>query len=187
MIACPNCRTVLPVQNANTGVFHRCQVCRARIRTELFNAFYRPLAQGVTGEHIQEQGQAECYYHPGKKAVAPCSGCGRLLCALCEVSLDGRSLCMPCLQAGQSHGRIESIENKRILYDRLAMALALWPLLFIFITPFTAPAVVYTVLRYWRAPGSILPHTRIRFIIALLIAVLQLAGWAFFLTWVISR
>ena len=177
----------MPVQSANTGVFHRCQVCRTRLRTELFNAFYRPLAEGATGERIQIQGQAECYYHPGKKAVAPCAGCGRLLCALCEVSMDGRSLCMECLQAGRSRGNIESIEHKRILYDNLALPLAVWPLLFFIIIPITAPAAIYVALRYWRAPGSLLPRTRIRFIVAILIAVMQLVGCAFFVAWMVSR
>jgi hypothetical protein len=187
MIACPNCRAILPVLMINTGKLHDCPQCRTRVRAEVFNAFHRPVIQGPAGEHVQEQGQAECFYHPGKKAVAPCAGCGRLLCALCEVPMDGRSLCMNCLQAGQSKGRIEKLENRRFLYDNLALYLAFWPMFFIFITPFTAPAVIYIVLRYWTAPGSLLARTRFRFVLALLMGVLQLAGWVILLVWFLSR
>jgi hypothetical protein len=187
MIACPNCQVILPVQMINTGRLHRCPKCRTRVRADLFNAFYRPLEKGTTAQHVQEQGQAECFYHPGKAAVAPCAGCGRLLCALCEVPMDGRSFCLACLQAGRSKGRIETLQNKRLLYDRLALSLAFWPILFFFITPVTAPAAIYVVLRYWRAPGSILGRSRFRFILALLLAIGQLAGWGIFLVWFLGR
>jgi hypothetical protein len=36
------------------------------------------------------------------------------------------------------------------------------------------------VVRYWRAPGSIIPRTKIRFILAFAIACLQIAAWALF-------
>lgn len=149
---------------------------------DLFNAFFRPDDQPALGEHVQEQGQAECFYHPGKKAVVACAGCGRLLCALCEVPSDnGHSLCMNCLSATQKGAGAVRFDNSRMLYDSLALYLAFLPLLFVFITIVTAPVVIYIVLRYWRASGSIVPRTRIRFIIALLMAVLQLAGWVILL------
>ncbi len=184
MIACPNCRAIMPAQIVNSAELHYCPTCRSRVRADLFNAFYRPMDRVVMGEHIQEQGQAECFYHPGKKAVVPCAACGRLLCSLCEVPFDGQRLCMNCLRAGQSKGRIESLENSRFLYDSLALYLAFLPMFFIFITLVTAPAAIYVVLRYWNAPASFLPRTRFRFVVALIMAVVQLAGWVFFLAWV---
>jgi hypothetical protein len=42
-------------------------------------------------------------------------------------------------------------------------------------------------LRYWRAPGSILGRSRFRFILALLLAIGQLAGWGIFLVWFLGR
>ena len=177
----------MPAGMVNTGDFDRCTQCLTRVRADLFNAFNRPVDEPLTGEPIQAQGQAECFYHPGKKAVVPCAACGRLLCALCEVRFDGQSLCMGCLQAGRSKRRIENLEDSRFLYDSLALHLALWPMVFIFITLITAPAVVYVVLRYWNAPTSLLPRTRYRFILAILVAIVQLAGWVIFFVWFLSR
>jgi hypothetical protein len=133
------------------------------------------------------QGQAECFYHPGKKAVAHCTDCGRLLCALCEVPFDGHSLCMGCLQDGRNKGRIANLEDSRILYDSLALYLALLPMFFFFFTLITAPATIYVVLRYWNAPTSLLPRSRFRFLLAMLIAIVQIAGWVIFLVWFFSK
>ena len=187
MIACPNCQVILPVQMINTGRLDPCPQCRTRLRADLFNAFYRPVEAGTTGQRVQEQGQAECFYHPGKQALVPCAGCGRLLCALCEVPMDGRSFCLTCLQAGRNKGRIDALQNKRLLYDRLALTLAFWPIFFFFITPITAPAAIYVALRYWRTPGSILAHNRFRFVLAILLALAQLTGWGIFLVRLLGR
>jgi hypothetical protein len=175
------------MQNINTGGIRRCPECLARVQADLFNAFVRPVGQALTGQPVQIPGQAECFYHPGKKAVAPCAGCGRLLCALCEVPFDGQSLCMGCLQSGRSKGRIANLEDSRVLYDSVALYLAFLPMFFFFITPITAPAVVYVALRYWSAPTSVLPRTRYRFVLALLIAFAQIVGWVVFLVWFFSR
>jgi hypothetical protein len=187
MIACPRCRTIMPGQIVNTGSLHPCPECLVKVRADLFNAFNRPVGQTATGDPVQAQGQAECFYHPGKQAVVPCAACGRLLCSLCEVVFDGNSFCMSCLQAGRSKRRIEHLENSRFLYDSLALYLALWPMIFIFVTLITAPAVIYVVLRYWKAPASLLPRTRYRFILSLLVAIVQMAGWVIFFVWFFTK
>jgi hypothetical protein len=177
VIACPQCRTVQPAAVANTGRLHGCPGCGAQLRVDLFNAFYQTPAVGVTGETVGVQGEAECFYHPGKKAVVPCAGCGRLLCALCDVEFDGRHLCLNCLQAGRDKKKFAVLENERPLYDSIALALAFYPLLFLFPTLITAPAAVYVALRYWKRATSLLPRTRVRYILALLLAGMQIAGW----------
>jgi hypothetical protein len=168
------------VQIANTGLLHECPECRTQIRAELFNAFHRPVEYGRIGQQIHSPGQAECFYHPGKMAGSPCSNCGRLLCALCEIPIDGRILCTNCLQTGQDKHNIQSLGQNRVLYDSLALHLAFWPLilfpLFIF-TLFTAPAVIYIVVRYWHKNSSILPRSKFRFVLAFLLAVAQMVSW----------
>ncbi len=189
MIACPNCRTILPADFANTGLLHKCPKCLNQIRAELFNAFLRPVDPGKNAAHVQVQGQAECYYHPGKMAVTPCSGCGRLLCALCEIPFDGRTLCTNCLQSGRNSRQIPSLDRTRFLYDNLALALAVWPVIllpFIFFTFITAPAAIYVVLRYWGSSKSILPRTKYRFVLAFLLAVAQLVGWVIIIVGILS-
>jgi hypothetical protein len=144
---------------------------------DLFNAFYQAPAVGVAGETVSAQGEAECFFHPGKKAIVPCSGCGRLLCGLCDVEFEGRHLCLNCLQAGRARQKIVALENQRPLYDSIALALAFYPLLFVFPTLITAPAAVYVVLRYWKRATSLLPRTRVRYVLALLLAGVQIVGW----------
>lgn len=147
------------------------------LRGDVFPAFYRAPASPVMGAAVQVQGEAECFNHPGKQAVAACSACGRLLCSLCEIDIEGQTLCIHCLQSGREKQKITSLDNKRTLFDSLALNLAFWPLLFIFPTLVTAPAAIYITLRYWKAPGSVLPRSRFRFVLAFVLALLQIAGW----------
>ena len=94
---------------------------------------------------------------------------------------------MGCLQDGRNKGRIANLEDSRILYDSLALYLALLPMFFFFFTLITAPATIYVVLRYWNAPTSLLPRSRFRFLLAMLIAIVQIAGWVIFLVWFFSK
>ncbi len=170
----------MPLEIANTGHFHACPQCNTRTRADLFNAFHRPTDQGKTGEQVQAQGEAECFYHPGKKAVVACSGCGRLLCALCEIPWDGRTLCTRCLKAGRQKQQIQTLESGRTHYDSIALHLAFWPMLFFWFTLFTAPAAIFVVLRYWKHTKSIVPRTRFRHVLAFLLASGQVTGWILF-------
>jgi DNA-directed RNA polymerase subunit M/transcription elongation factor TFIIS len=180
VIACPNCRTLLSAEIANTGRLYACPNCGTHTRADLYNAFHRPVDRGQNGEAVQVQGEAECFYHPGKKAVAACSGCGRLLCALCEIDWDSRILCTRCLQAGRQKQQIQTLERGRTHYDSIALHLAFWPLIIWPFTIITAPAVIFVVLRYWKHTKSIVPRSRYRHVLAFLLAGGQISGWVFF-------
>jgi len=177
VIACSNCRAIQPVSHVNTGRIHPCPQCKTPLLTDIYPAFLRGLETVRPATAVQEQGQAECFNHPGQQAVIPCAACGRLLCALCEVNLDGRSLCMSCLSADRDRQRISSLQNHRTLYDSIALALAFWPMLFVFPTIITAPASLFFVWRYRKAPTSILPRSRLRLWLAALLAIIQIVGW----------
>ncbi|HEX5398354.1 MAG TPA: hypothetical protein VFY06_04825, partial [Verrucomicrobiae bacterium] len=112
------------------------------------------------------------------KAVRPCDGCGRFLCALCDCELDDAHFCPTCLEAGKTRGKIKSLDNQRTLYDSIALSLAILPMLILYFTIITAPMALFVAIRYWKAPRSILRRTRIRAIAAIGIALLQIAGWA---------
>lgn len=183
MIACQNCHTELPDSFVNTGQLHQCPKCQAKIRVDLFNAFFKAPVPGQPADTIVQQGQAECFYHPGKTAVGACSSCGRLLCALCNVQWETSNMCMSCLQIGQRKRRITSLENDRVLYDNIALSVAVIPILsFWMLTFLTGPIAIYLSVRYWRTPLSILPRTRIRFILAIVVSGAQVAGWTLLLS-----
>jgi hypothetical protein len=164
------------------GVFNQpdfapCPACGVPLLTEVFPALFRKTSAGQTGEAVIIEGESSCFYHPQKKAVLPCEGCGRFLCALCDCSLHGKHYCPTCLEAGKTKGKIKSLENQRTLYDQVALSLAILPLIFFYFTLVTAPMALFVAIRYWNAPRSILRRTRIRFIIAIVIALLEIAGW----------
>ena len=80
--------------------------------------------RGRRGEAVMVEGESSCFYHPQKKAVVPCQGCGRFLCALCDCGLHGEHFCPACLEVGRQKGRITRLESQRTLYDAIALAVA---------------------------------------------------------------
>jgi hypothetical protein len=164
----------------NTGSLTACPSCNSLLRADVFPAVYRSPPVSYSSETLQMSNEAGCFYHPGKKAVTPCTACGRFVCALCDVALNGRHLCPACFEKGKSRRKIKSLENHRTCYDTIALMVAAVPILLYFITLFTAPLAIYLTVRHWNTPSGIIPRTRIRFILAFLIAGLQIAAWILF-------
>ena len=171
----------------NRREFGPCPACSVPLMGEIFPALFRKTSAGQSGEAIMLEGESSCFYHPQKKAVLPCDGCGRFLCALCDCPLHGKHFCPGCLEAGRTKGKIKSLENQRTLYDSIALALAIYPLLIFYFTLITAPMTLFIAIRYWNAPQSILRRTKIRFIAAIVIALLEIAGWIVLFTSIATR
>jgi hypothetical protein len=187
LIQCPSCRAWLVGGPFNQPGFAPCPACGVPLRTEVFPALFRKISAGQSGEAVMVEGESSCFYHPQKKAVLACDGCGRFLCALCDCPLHGQHFCTTCLEAGQTKGKIKGLENQRTLYDSVAMALAIWPLIFFLVfvaLPYlyfgfltiTGLMALYVVIRHWKAPPGIVRRTKIRFIIALIIALLEIGS-----------
>lgn len=188
VVKCPKRQCQAPLDSGilNSGRLTPCALCGSPVQAEVFPALFRSAAHGVDGERIFIEDEASCFYHPQKKAVRPCDGCGRFLCALCDCELNGQHYCPSCLEAGRKKGKIKSLENRRVNYDSLALALVLWPLLlsltvvlyFSFLaTIFTAPAAIFIAIRHWNSPRSFVHRTKARLVIAIIIGVLELIGW----------
>lgn len=189
LIQCPKCHASLLAGMFNQPELEPCPSCRAPLQTEVFPAYFRRLSPGKTGEEILIEGESGCFYHPKKKAVQPCEMCGRFLCSLCDCELNGQHLCPSCLEAGKTKGKIRNLDNQRILYDRIALAFAIYPVAVFclyYFTFITAPVALYIAIRYWNAPRSIVQRTRIRHVCAILIALLQIGIWIFVLVFGIS-
>jgi hypothetical protein len=177
-VACTRCKMPLPEFVVNRGEFVPCPECAALLRVEVFPALFRAQVQGQEAEALLDEAESSCFYHPAKRAVVPCEACGRFLCALCDVELRGQHLCPSCLEIGKSKGKLKTLQNNRVLYDNAALALALLPILIFWTTLITAPVALFVALRYWKAPSSLLPRTKIRFIFAIVIAIVQMLVWA---------
>jgi hypothetical protein len=177
---CPECQTPVLESALNQYRLTPCNGCSSLLEVEVFPALFRQNAPGQTGEVLLADGESACFYHANKKAVLPCHSCGRFLCALCDCELNGEHFCPACLEAGKTKGKIKNLENQRTLYDSIALMLAVLPLatvVFWFFTPITAPIALFMSIAYWNAPRSIIHRTKIRYVIALVFAVLQIAGW----------
>lgn len=176
-VLCVGCGRNLPPDFENAEEFGACPSCLERVRVFAFPALHRadlptPAAPAIAS------GEASCFYHAHKQAVVACDSCGRFLCALCDIEIGESHRCPTCLETGKRKGKLELIENRRVLYDGLALTVAIVPILFWPLTLLSAPAALFLVVRHWRKPLSILPRTRIRFVLAGLIALAQICGWA---------
>ncbi len=182
-IRCTGCgfplsNDVLEAGNA-AHQFRPCRFCGSETMALVFNAMFVPPSVPTAAEMAAGVGDATCFYHSSKRAVAPCSQCGRFLCALCSVELSGAVWCPECLEAGRTRKRVVNLENQRTLYDSIALALATWPALFFFYPSLvTAPAALFISIFYWKRPTSIVRrHPRVRLVIALILSLIQVAAW----------
>lgn len=186
LIHCSKCNAALLDGVFNLPRLAPCPSCAAPLQIEVFPAMFRRSTPGRAGENILVDGEAGCFYHPQKKAVLPCDGCGRFLCALCDCEMDGHHYCPACLDAGRNKGKIKNLQNSRTLYDSIALALVVVPLVLTLSVVFafagllsivTAPIAIYIAIRYWNTPTSITRRTRARFVAAIVIASLEIVGW----------
>lgn len=178
MISCTKCDAPLPRQLRNSQQLVRCTACKSELKADVYPAVYRESQGSRAGETLQEDKEAGCFYHPRKKAVLSCSTCGRFLCQICDVELNGRHLCPSCLESGKTRRKIKNLEDHRTRYDKIALTIAVVPILTVWLTIISAPIALYLTIRYWKAPLGIIPHTRVRFMAAFLISGAQILGWS---------
>lgn len=177
-IRCGACSWPLPPESWNRESTVACPGCGARSRVAAFPAIVRVPA-GAAPEALAAETEASCFYHSQNRAASPCDECGRFLCRLCELDVDGRRICPGCFTAGVRGRKIQEADTKRTMYDSVALALATLPV-FLFWPVFgTAPASLFLVIRHWNSPRSIVPRTRIRFYLAALFALAEIGGVGF--------
>ncbi len=186
-VSCTKCRGILPESVFNTAGFEQCPSCNSLLQVTTFSALLRSFGASALEASIAE-GETACFYHQQKRAVVLCDACGRFLCALCDVDFGGQHLCPVCLEVGKKKGRIKNLQNHRILYHQTALSLAILPLLVFWLTLFTAPVVIYLVIRFWNAPGSITgQRTKPHLVGAGLVALAEITGWIFAFYYLATR
>ena len=177
-LECGNCGGKLSLALSGPTVRTDCNHCWTDVVVEAFPALLEEKPAGRAGEDRLIEGESGCFYHPEKKAVIPCAACGRFLCSLCDIEFGDRHLCPKCLESGASKGTFARLKRETVLYDEIAIALAVYPMLIFYFTLLTAPAAIYYSLRHWNKPLSVIPRSRWRFAAALGLAGLQVAAWA---------
>ena len=187
VLPCPRCQAPLPWQSLRADLAIPCGGCGTSVLGILFPSFLRDPAKGEAASDLRDETEASCFYHAGKEAVVACENCGRFLCALCQVEIAGRRLCVPCVDSARKSGRLRELTRHRVMYDEIALALAVVPMLCPPLTVFTAPASLFYAVRHWRSPLSILPRTRVRFVAAIGLSLPQVAAWVVLFVWLLTK
>jgi hypothetical protein len=184
-VPCARCSMPLPDRAPVTDELTRCTLCGAENRVRVFPAAFE------SGPHVRPEaaleGEAACFDHPGKRAVAACSHCGRFVCQLCAVEFGKEIWCPACVTSRAGRAAEANLETSRTLHDSIAlcvplMSLVIWPL-----TIITGPGVVVYSIVKWRAPLSLVRRFRWRFVAAILIGLAQMAGWLVLIVYVLLR
>ncbi len=175
-IQCGKCSAGIHAGLLASGLAAACPMCETELRAVFFPAFFKPAAADGAGAAVAAEGESGCFFHPRKPALHPCDGCGRFLCALCNIDFAGRHLCPTCIEAGKTKGKMADLENRRVLYDNIALAVSLLPLTcfglyFMFIT---GPLAVALSLWFWNRPTSLFRRNKWRFVAAILLGLTEL-------------
>lgn len=188
LLTCPHCETDLPVDRVTVGGPFDCPKCQRKQELKVFPAFFRADQIDTGGREGVNEGEASCYFHPGKKAARICDGCGVFICSLCDIDTGKEHLCPMCLEKGTTSRKLSHLRRDGFLYDGLALALALIPLtVFFWFAGFvTIPASLYFAIRYWNKPGGIIPRGKWRLVLAIVLALAQIIMGIVFVSLIVS-
>jgi len=184
-ILCARCDASLPEWELSAGAA-TCIQCGSPNTVRAFPALLRAPASAAAAEAAIE-GEAACFDHPTKRAVAACHQCGRFVCQLCAVDFGPEVLCPSCVATGRGKARAANPETSRTLYDSIALLMPLVSLCFFPFTLITAPgAVVFSFLR-WSRPLSLVRRNRWRFVAAIMAGVVETALWIWLVVYLVAR
>ena len=184
-VPCARCSMPLPKWELATGDAANCPSCGSRNTVRLFPA---ALAQAnASRAETALEGEAACFDHPGKRAVAACQQCGRFVCQLCAVQFGSGVWCPSCVAASSGKARQANSETSRMLYDTWALLipfalLLVWPL-----TLLSGPAVAALAIMKWRQPISLVRRNRWRFGVGLAVALVQGGLWVLLIWYLVAK
>jgi hypothetical protein len=149
-----------------------CTSCGASNQVRIFPAAFRDDRHSATESALE--GEAACYDHPSKRAVAACGQCGRFICQLCSVEFGEGVWCPSCVAARAGKARSVKLETSRTLYDSMALLLPMGAVLLYPFMVLAAPASLVLTVMKWRQPLSLVRRNRWRFAAAVLLSVAEL-------------
>ena len=175
-LPCPRCKRVLDAASWRDATGGACWSCRTDFDFFSFPALTAKRAR-VAPQAAAVAEDSACFFHAENRAEAVCEDCGRMLCAVCTISFTGRKICPACIAAAKTSDAAPAVQQ-RVLYDAIALSLAVLPLLLWPFTLVTAPVALGYVIVGWKKPGSLVRgNSRTRLVIAGVFALLEIAGW----------
>ena len=188
-LSCPHCSQQLPVDRFVSGQPAPCPACNRQVAAYVFPAFDRDNSSRPE-IHLAQEGEAVCFFHSRYGAVSPCDNCGRFLCETCLITVGSRKLCADCVSHARRQKDQTGLVNHAALFDNVALLLLTLPIVtvvFAFLTILSAPVSLFLALFYWSRQWSLLPRSRLRFVIASFLAVLLIAGWALLIYYLVTN
>lgn len=183
-LSCPRCGHELPLA-ALQPEGAACSGCEVHVEAVALPALFHsdefaPWEPVVSGE-------AGCFFHPDRIAVFTCSRCGRFLCPLCRIVWPGEDVCAACLEAAKSTTPDGTFASSRFHFDSLALALSTLPILTWIFSLLSAPVALGLSVFTFRRECSIVPRSKIRFLLAILFSAATIAAWVFFALYLVRR
>jgi hypothetical protein len=175
-VPCARCDSALPLWELASAGAAACTNCGSRNTVRVFPALLAAPNSPALPENALD-GEAACFDHPSKRAVAACHRCGRFVCLLCSVEFGGQVWCPTCVAGGRQWGQAVYLEPSRVLYDSIALVVPLASLIFWPITLITGPGTVVFSAMTWKRPLSLVRKRRWRFVVGSLVGLAQSAGW----------
>jgi hypothetical protein len=186
-LACPECGFELKPHFLESPDYRPCHVCGHEMSALPYPACFTAQQVITVADLRRGEEDASCFYHESKKAVHPCSQCGRFLCALCSAQIGEDVLCPACIVAGEKTTRglktTDRLERGRQLFDSLALIVATLPALTISFSIVGGPVAAYLALRYWKKPTSIVRRYQWRKWLALALGLAETGGWVWLFTY----
>ena len=177
-INCPRCSTLLTTDIFTESSDSFCPRCGLEITGRVFPRFFNNFKGETTSVEASSDNESSCFFHPEKLAVSHCSECGRFLCSLCELNIEGSILCPACLERLDQEKRLKTFTNQVTFWDSITLSMAILPMLIWFLTIITAPLTLIYIWRHFKDNRNyIIPRKRWRFYLAGLIAGAQITGW----------
>ncbi len=179
---CPRCNAALAAADiSGAEQVVTCANCRRKSWLTAFPALVAdsvrtpppPLEHDSPGE-----GEAACFYSPTRRATKECGHCGVLISETWAAAWGSKTVCLKCLEHLRADTKNVQFQTKRILWDNIVLTLAIVPCTIIFWWSVfvTAPAALFLGIWHWNSPRSIVPNSRLRLILGLLLASLQIVG-----------
>jgi hypothetical protein len=179
---CPLCNRLLGPEFWNSGQFRACPACSAQVLTTAFPAITIP-----SGPHSIvpcEPGDSSCFFHTNNRAETICDGCGRFLCVLCSITFGKRKLCPDCIYRNRRQKSDPLLIDQAVLFDNIAiaaLALSVFTMAYLFLGLVVSLLTICLALVGWRYQRTLVPRSRLRFGLGLLLGLIGAGLWIFLL------
>ncbi|WP_221033057.1 hypothetical protein [Actomonas aquatica] len=174
-IKCPQCTKNLEAIAWDGDGEATCTWCQTPFAIAATYPALAAPAQAPVPTAVKVEAGATCFYHDENEAVHTCDHCGRYLCNVCSLEFDEGVTCPACVSVKRNES--DEAVGSRVLYDRLALGLAVLPLIIWPFTLLTAPTTIGVVIYGWKKPTSLVGGGKARMLIAAAVALIEIVGW----------